>query len=107
MEIERVEFGGELYPGSVYFKVLKIPDFTKNAFEVAHGGALTTYVDIATTAAIYAFDKKSRTQVSAGLDMQFFNPGVIGRPMMIEARVTKIGKNISYSKADLTCLESG
>lgn len=107
MEISRVEMGGDLYPGSLYFKVLQMPDFTRNAFNVAHGGALTTYVDIATTAATFAFDKKSRTQVSAGLDIQFFNPGVIGRPMMIEARVTKIGKNISYSKADLTCLETG
>ena len=91
----------------MYFKVSKLPEFTKNAMGVAHGGALTTYVDIATTAAIFGFDKKCRPTVSAGLDMQFFNPGVIGRPMMIEARVTKIGKNISYSKADLTCLESG
>ena len=55
-----------------------MPSFTRNAFDVAHGGALTTYVDIATTTAIYSFDKKSRTSVSASLDMQFFSPAVIG-----------------------------
>ncbi len=58
MEIDLVVMGGDLYPGSVYFKVLQMPDFTRNAFNVAHGGALTTYVDIATTTATFAFDKK-------------------------------------------------
>ena len=58
MEIDRVVLGGDLYPGSVFFKVLHTPDFTRNAFNVAHGGALTTYVDIASTAATFAFDKK-------------------------------------------------
>lgn len=58
----------EKHAGTLLF-ALKMPDFTKNAFNVAHGGALTTYVDIATTSAIYAFDAKSRTQVSSALDM--------------------------------------
>jgi acyl-coenzyme A thioesterase PaaI-like protein len=66
-----------LHPGTVIFD-LEMPEFTRNAFDVSHGGALTTYVDIATTTAIYAFDAKSRTQVSAGLDMSFFSPAVIG-----------------------------
>jgi hypothetical protein len=29
-------------------------------FDVAHGGALATYVDLSTTVAIYAFDEKNR-----------------------------------------------
>ena len=48
------------HPGTLIFD-LKIPEFTRNAFDVSHGGALTTYVDIATTVAIFAFDAKSRT----------------------------------------------
>ncbi len=62
MRIDRIEMGAEgRYPGSVFFIVDEIPYFTRNAFDVSHGGALTTYVDIATTAAIFAFDKKRRT----------------------------------------------
>ena len=78
-----------------------MPSLTRNAFDVAHGGALTTYVDIATTTAIYAFDKKSRTSVSASLDMQFFSPAVIGDEFTLEARVEKFGKGICYSNAAL------
>ena len=62
MKLDRVELGKEgLYPGSVFFIVDQLPYSTRNAFDVSHGGALTTYVDIATTAAIFAFDNKQRT----------------------------------------------
>ena len=84
--------------------------FTRNAFDIAHGGALTTYVDISTTAAIYAFDGKERTQVSAQLDMQFFNPALLqpegAHPLQIEARVNKIGKTLAFTKADLIDLST-
>lgn len=93
--------------GSLHFRIDSLPAFTRNAFDVAHGGALTTYVDIVTTNATYAFDRKSRSQVSAGLDMQFFNPGVVGRPVLVEARVTKFGKGISYSAAEMRDEASG
>lgn len=48
------------HPGTIIFD-LNMPEFTRNAFDVSHGGALTTFVDIATTVAIFAFDAKSRT----------------------------------------------
>lgn len=88
------------HPGTLVFS-LKMPEFTRNAFDVCHGGALTTYVDIATTTAIYAFDAKSRTQVSAGLDMSFYSPALIGQQFWLEARVERFGKGICYSRADL------
>ena len=79
--------------------------FTRNAFDVAHGGALTTYIDISTTAAIFAFDAKARTQVSAQLDLQFFNPALLlpegKHPIQIEAKVTKIGKQLAFSRGEL------
>ena len=71
MTLEHIEIG-EGYPGSVFFKC-KVPDHCKNAFNVAHGGALTTYVDIATTAALFAFDDLQKANVSAKLDMEFMN----------------------------------
>ena len=76
MVLKRVEIG-DGYPGSVFFNCV-MPDFTKNAFMVAHGGALTTYVDIATTTALFAFDQKRRTQVSAKLDMEFMSAANVG-----------------------------
>ena len=79
--------------GSVIFKLDQIPLFTRNAFDLCHGGALTTYVDIATTCSLFAFDNKSRTHVSAKLDMDFLNPGKCGScPVLIDARINKIGK---------------
>ena len=99
MILDRVELG-DSYLGSVFF-TCKIPEFTKNAFMVAHGGALTTYVDIATTAAIYAFDEKRRTNVSAKLDMDFMSAAKIGQEILIEARVNRIGKSISFSEGRL------
>ena len=102
MRLDRVELGEEgRYPGSVFFIVDSLPYSYRNAFDVAHGGALTTYVDIATTAAIFAFDKKQRTQVSAELGMSFMNPAVISKEhaVQIEAKVEKIGRNLSFTSA--------
>ena len=100
MTLSHVELG-EGHPGSVFFSC-KIPSFTRNAFNVAHGGALSTYVDITTTAGIFAFDEKRRTQVSAKLDMEFMSAGEIGQDILIEARVNRIGKGISFSEGRLT-----
>ena len=44
---------------------------------MAHGGALATYVDIATTAAIYGFDTGNRGTVSAKLDMEYLSAAEI------------------------------
>jgi acyl-coenzyme A thioesterase PaaI-like protein len=83
-----------------------MPEFTANAFGVSHGGALTTYVDIATTTAIYAFDAKSRTQVSAGLNMTFYLPAEMGKEFLLIAQIDKFGKGLVHSRADLMCVET-
>ena len=99
MKLERVELGNE-FIGSIFFS-LKIPEFTRNAFDVCHGGALTTYVDISTTTALYAFDEKSRAQVSAKLDMDFIAAANVDEEVMIEAKINKIGKNLAFTEAKL------
>ncbi len=76
MTLDRVEMG-DGYPGSLFFK-FKVPNFQRNAFGVAHGGALATYVDIATTTAVFAFDDKERGNVSAKLDLEFMSPAAVG-----------------------------
>ena len=48
---------------------------TRNVHNTCHGGALATYVDIATGCTIYAFDKKERAHVSAQLAIEFMNTG--------------------------------
>lgn len=68
---------------------------------MSHGGALATYVDLATTVAIYAFDKKERGQVSAKINMEYMNAAKIGSDVTIEARVNKIGKTLAFSEAKI------
>ena len=69
---------------------------------MCHGGALTTYVDIATTCALYAFDKKSRTHVSAKLDLEFMSPGKCDGPsVLIDSRIIKIGKNLAFTECKI------
>ena len=104
MTLDRVEMG-EGYLGSAFF-TCKMPAFTRNAFNVAHGGALTTYVDIATTAALYGFDIKRRTQVSAKLDMEFMSACDIDQEILIEARVNRVGKGLAFTEGRLTDLKT-
>eukprot|EP00347_Sterkiella_histriomuscorum_P012891 403366821 len=99
LQLHRVELG-DGYPGSVFF-MCKIPSFTKNAFNVAHGGALTTYVDIATTAALFAFDDKGRANVSAKLDMEFMTSAAIDQEIEIEAKINKVGKSLAFTEGRL------
>ena len=96
MTLEHVELH-EGHPGSVFFRCT-IPEHTKNAFNVCHGGALTTYVDIATTAALYAFDDTDRANVSAKLDMEFMNACQLGQDVYIEAKINKIGKQLAFTQ---------
>jgi len=63
---------------------------------MAHGGALTTYIDITTTAAVFAFDEKERANVSAKLDMDFMSAAAIDKEIEIEARVNRIGKQMAF-----------
>lgn len=99
MQLQRVELG-EGYPGSVFF-ICKIPKFTRNAFNVAHGGALTTYVDIATTTALFAFDDKERANVSAKLDMEFMATAAIDQEIEIEAKINRVGKALAFTEGRL------
>jgi acyl-coenzyme A thioesterase PaaI-like protein len=84
-----------------------LPSFTRNAFDICHGGALTTFVDITTTCSLYAFDEKGRTHVSAKLDMDFLGAGktapldadegqVLSQndvpSILIDARINRIGR---------------
>ena len=101
--VERAEIG-QGYAGSVYFRC-KIPEFTKNAFYVCHGGALTTYIDLVTTVAIWAFDKKSRASVSAKLDMDFMGAVKVEEEYLIEARVIQVGKALAFSEAKILDLK--
>ncbi len=100
MQLQEV-FLGEGYPGSIFF-TCRVPSFTRNAFGVAHGGALTTYVDIATTAALFAFDEKGRANVSAKLDMEFMSTAAVDQDIIIEARINRIGKALAFTEGRLT-----
>ena len=86
-----------------------LPHFTGNAFNYCHGGALTTYVDVATTIGLYAFDLKSRGHVSSKLDMDFLSPGKTeteegkedGPSVLVDAKINKIGKILGFTEATI------
>ena len=63
------------YVGNIVYRVNGLPYHTRNVHNMCHGGALASYVDIATGCTLYAFDKKERAHVSAKLDMEFMNAG--------------------------------
>ena len=77
-----------------------MPAFSKNGLDNCHGGALATYVDSATAAAVSAFDKKQRILQSVKLDITYMSSGKIeDGPVEIRAIVDKIGNKIGFSKA--------
>ena len=83
--------------------MLSLPKFTRNAFDFSHGGALSTYVDIATTCALFGFDKRERTHVSANLNMEFLSAGKTGEfpdspSYFIDSKVIRIGKNLAFTE---------
>lgn len=73
-------------------------------FDDCHGGALATYIDIATTTGLYAFDLKGRTHVSAKLDIEYISAGKTSskdfpaQVVLIDAQVNKIGKNLAFTE---------
>jgi acyl-coenzyme A thioesterase 13 len=94
MNYENVELKQDIL-GSIIYSC-KIPAFTQNGVGPCHGGALATYIDLATTFALYAFDGKDRVQVTATLDMSYYIPALVGDEVQIIAQVNKIGKQLAF-----------
>ena len=69
--------------------------------DYCHGGALCTYVDIATTCSLYGFDSKSRTHVSNKLDVEFLSPAKCGESFLLDTYIHKIGKNIAFTECKM------
>ena len=63
------------FVGNIIYRVNGFPKHTRNVHNIVHGGALASYIDIATGCTLYAFDKKERAHVSAKLDIEFLNAG--------------------------------
>ena len=73
-----------------------------NVFNKAHGGALTSYVDVATTCALFAFDKKGRSHVSTNLNIEFLSPATTGPTDLlyyVDTKVLKIGGKLGFTEA--------
>ena len=57
---------------------------------------------MATTAALYTFDKKGRTHVSVNLNMEFLSPATTGPSDLeyfIDAKVLKVGRQLAFTEA--------
>ena len=69
-----------------------------NRMGIIHGGAIFTWLDVVTSLAIYAFDKKEHiASVSVHMDSDFINSAQIGQPLLFKAIVHKYGKNMAFT----------
>jgi len=72
-----------------------------NSLGIAHGGALSSLFDEATTMAILKFDKKRRQSVSANLNINFLSPAFLNDLILLRLSVDKVGKNLAFSSGVL------
>lgn len=70
-----------------------------NPFKTLHGGCTSTLIDIVTTQAIMA--KSGKLGVTVDLNVSYLAPARIGEIIILEASVTKLGKNLCFTRADL------
>ena len=84
----------------VLFK-FRVTEDLCNVFNTMHGGAVSTLIDVTTTIAISGLDEGLRHNVSVDLSTQFINPIKIDSNVFVLCKIPKIGKNITYSYADI------
>ena len=80
----------------------KVTNYYCNPMGSVHGGAIASWVDILTSAAIWAFDiKLSRMRhVSLGLSTEYISGGKVGEGILFKATIMKITKKIAFSRCE-------
>ena len=67
-----------------------------------HGGAIATWVDVVTSAAILMLDAKERiASVSVNLDVDYMTAAPKGSDVYFRTRVSKIGKSLAFTSCDV------
>jgi len=74
---------------------------------MAHGGVIGTIIEDATTVHICANDTRDRQAVTTDLNLTFLGLGKVGRTLVVDSNILKIGANLGVAEAKITDLESG
>jgi uncharacterized protein (TIGR00369 family) len=76
---------------------LRIGEAHRNYHDVAHGGVLTTFADVALSFAIHASEQPPLPVATATLTVNFLGAARLGDWLEAEARIDRIGKRMAYA----------
>jgi acyl-coenzyme A thioesterase 13 len=86
---------------------ISILEALQNLFGTLHGGAIATLIDDVGTLAIVSADRERRLGVTTDLNVSYFEPGQAGSPVIIEAKVLKLGRTLGSVMVELRREEDG
>ncbi|CDW73000.1 UNKNOWN [Stylonychia lemnae] len=95
LQLKEVQFE-EGIVGRLIF-VINIPNTLRNAYNIAHGGAIAAIIDDSTWATVYAFTGKY--MYSMKLITEFISGVPIETDLIFEIEVTKVSKTMAFTEA--------
>ena len=82
---------------------LRIGEGHLNYQDVAHGGVLTTFADVALSFALFASEDPPLPVATATLTVNFLGAARLGDWLDAEARIDRIGKRLGYASGAIRC----
>lgn len=82
---------------------LRIDEGHLNYQDVAHGGVLTTFADVALSYALFASENPPLPVATATLTVNFLGAARLGDWLEAEARIDRIGKRLGYASGAIRC----
>ena len=82
---------------------LRIDEGHLNYQDVAHGGVLTTFADVALSFALFTSENPPQPVATATLTVNFLGAARLGDWLEAEARIDRIGKRLGYVSGSISC----
>ena len=82
---------------------LRIDEGHLNYQDVAHGGVLTTFADVALSFALFASEHPPLPVATATLTVNFLGAARLGDWLEADARIDRIGKRLGYASGAIRC----
>ena len=82
---------------------LRIGEGHLNYQDVAHGGVLTTFADVALSFALFASEQPPLSVATATLTVNFLGAARLGDWLEADARIDRIGKRLGYASGAIRC----
>ena len=80
---------------------LRIDEGHLNYHDVAHGGVLTTFADVALSYALYASETSPLPVATATLTVNFLGAARLGDWLEAQVRIDRVGKRIAYASGSI------